>query len=138
MLSQENEKYRPYLTHSYTGTKNVRVLMQQAGIDERDITIYYVSRTYLTRHGAGPLPEEDASMRYYDDTNTPHPFQGKLRFAPLDPDLRVRCAFDAKGPYKLVLTHCDQVAPTMDADLYAYGPTRQRLTTDRETALSRH
>jgi len=132
LLSQDNEVNRPYLTHSYTGMKNVRILMQQAGIDERDITIYYVSRTYLTRHGAGPLPGEDPSMKYYDDTNMPHAFQGKLRFAPLDPDLRVRCAFDAKGPYKLVLTHCDQVAPTMDADLYAYGPTRNRITADWE------
>jgi adenylosuccinate synthase len=101
----------------------VRILCEQAGIKE-DIETYYVSRTYLTRHGAGPLPGEDAKMRFDDDTNLVHPYQGKLRFATLDVDaLYGRMAKDG-GHGHLVLTHCDQVEPPCKASMYAYGPKR--------------
>lgn len=127
LLSQDNAAMAPHLTHSYTGMRNVRLLCEQAGI--KAVDVYYVSRTYLTRHGAGPLPGEDAALFYPDDTNKPHPYQGHLRYAPLDyAALRARCDKDAAGAaYKLVLTHCDQRAPdaTWYADMLAYGPTRQ-------------
>jgi adenylosuccinate synthase len=131
LLDQNNVEYRPHLTHSNTGLKNVRVLCEQAGIYAIDS--YYVSRTYLTRHGAGKLPGEDPKMKFHDDTNVDHPFQGKLRFAPLDPvSLYQRISADAcKDNWKLVLTHCDQVPPPCKADLYAYGPSRHRFTEDK-------
>jgi adenylosuccinate synthase len=127
LLDQDNKAFFPHVTRSHTGMRNVRILCQQAGIDTIDA--YYVSRTYLTRHGAGPLPGEIASMRYDDDTNLPHAYQGTLRFAPLDFDaLLERCSADAEGDFHLVLTHCDQRAPTPQqkaaADLFAHGPTR--------------
>lgn len=125
LLSQDNAVYRPHLTHSYTGMRNVRILCAQAGISE--VTPYYVSRTYLTRHGAGPLPGEDRTLRYEDLTNVPHPFQGVLRFAPLDAGLHDRCRADAGGDLRLVLTHCDQREPGQAADLYSYGPTRAHV-----------
>jgi len=106
LLDQSNKEFRPHLTHSNTGMKNVRELCVQAGID--DIDAYYVSRTYLTRHGAGKLPGEDPKMKFHDDTNVDHPYQGRLRFASLNVDsLHRRCSEDANGTYKLVLTHCD-------------------------------
>jgi adenylosuccinate synthase len=126
LLDQNNKEYFPHLTRSNTGMQNVRVLCAQAGID--DIMTYYVSRTYLTRHGAGPLPGEDPEMVYEDVTNVPHPYQGRIRFAPLDDDLEDRCAADAGHEnYTLVLTHCDQRNPTQNADIYSFGPTRNHL-----------
>lgn len=123
LLDQGRKEYWPHLTRSNTGMRNIRVLMQQAGITEIDA--YYCSRTYLTRHGAGPLPGEDTKMRYEDNTNLPHEFQGDLRFAPLDwKFLRARCGEDfGSDGYKLVLTHCDQRNPPVEADLYGFGPT---------------
>jgi adenylosuccinate synthase len=126
LLSQDNKEFFPHVTHSFTGMKNVRVLCAQAGITEPEI--YYVSRTYLTRHGAGPLPQEDAGLKYEDDTNYPTRFQGSLRFAPLDNALNNRCSEDAAGNYKLVLTHCDQLAPKIQSDLYFSGPTRENAS----------
>lgn len=123
LLDQNNKEFFPHLTRSNTGMQNVRILCEQAGIKE--IEPYYVSRTYLTRHGNGPLPGEDAKMKFFDDTNTEHPYQGKLRFAPLDSGALIRrCTADAQGEFKLVLTHCDQLAPAIPADLYFHGPTR--------------
>ncbi len=123
-LDQNNKEFYPHLTHSNTGMRNVEVLCAQAGITEKEI--YYVSRTYLTRHGAGPLPKEDASMSFEDETNFPTRFQGSLRFAPLDyRSLMERCKADAgANAFKLVLTHADQVTATDKCDLKSTGPKR--------------
>lgn len=126
LLSQDNAEYRPHLTHSYTGMHNVRILCRQAGLDPE---IYYVSRTYLTRHGAGRLPGEGGLLfAYADDTNNDNAWQGALRFAPLDADLRERIAKDADGPHKLVMTHCDQRVPDQWADFYSSGPSRSDVS----------
>lgn len=132
LLDQDNKQFFPHVTHSKTGMHNVNVLCQQAGITNKEI--YYVSRSYLTRHGAGPLPGEDASLRYEDDTNTPNTFQGTLRFAELDTDaLRQRCREDAGGdPWNLVLTHCDQRKPNTGAEIYSEGPTRNDVSAQAE------
>ena len=123
LLDQNNKEFYPHLTRSNTGMQNVRALCHLAGIT--DTEAYYVSRTYLTRHGAGPLPGEDVNMKYEDNTNIPHEYQGTLRFAPLDVKaLRDRCAKDyGDSNYKLVLTHRDQLPTTARADLFSYGPT---------------
>lgn len=128
LLDQNNKEFFPHVTHSNTGMKNVESLCAQAGIDRKEI--YYVSRTYLTRHGAGQLPGEDASISFEDETNLANPFQGNLRFAPLDADsLRKRIKQDAgSNPYKLVLTHCDQLESPCEADLYSDGPQRNCVT----------
>lgn len=129
LLDKDNKEFYPHLTRSNTGIRNVRALCDQAGITEIDA--YYVSRTYLTRHGAGPLPGEDAAMRFPDATNLDHPYQGKLRFAPLNADkLFNRCAADFGGrDFKVAVTHCDQFdGVEIPAALYSFGPTRKDVT----------
>lgn len=127
LLSQDNKEFFPHLTSSYTGMHNVRILCQQAGIDE--IEPYYVSRTYATRHGAGHLPGEDANMVYEDNTNIAHNYQGTIRFAPLDYDaLQKRCKADSgSNDFKIVLTHCDQLPAKAPAHLHSFGPTRDDI-----------
>lgn len=124
LLDQNNAEYFPHLTRSNTGMQNVRVLCAQAGITE--IEAYYVSRSYLTRHGAGPLPNEDPKLSYTDDTNLDHPYQGRLRFAPLDENALVKRINSDCGneTLRLVVTHCDQAPAPCHANLYSHGPTR--------------
>ena len=130
LLDQSNKEFFPHVTHSNTGMKNVEVLCQQAGITEKEI--YYVSRTYLTRHGAGTLPGEDETLSYEDDTNHRTQFQGAIRFAPLDnPDAmldRIHKDGNKSGKYSLVFTHCDQLQPPVGAALYSTGKTRNDVT----------
>src|SRR5262245_20494487 len=86
----------PYVTRSHTGLKNVLALATDAGIEHLDVI--YMTRTYLTRHGAGPLPNEVPKLVFadvVDPTNRTNPWQGSLRFAPLDLDfLRTTIADD--------------------------------------------
>jgi len=130
LLDQNNKEFFPHVTHSNTGMKNVRELCDQAGIVSCET--YYVSRSYLTRHGAGPLPGEDPSMQFHDDTNQDNNWQGSLRFAPLDMDaLFNRVLTDKQFPVTsgkgknihLVMTHCDQLVPPTHGSLMSYGPT---------------
>ena len=133
LLDQNRKADMPHLTRSNTGMQNVVQLCKDIKIDRDQIETYYVSRTYLTRHGAGPLPGEDPNMRFHDDTNVSHEFQGSLRFAPLDVnELFKRCSADNGGnPFNMVLTHCDQHPAQFQADLHSFGPTRNDVSPDR-------
>lgn len=128
LLDQDNKEFFPHVTSSSTGMKNVRILCAQAGIT--DVETYYVSRTYLTRHGAGPLPGEDRHLMFEDDTNLEHPWQGRIRFAALDGNgLKARCAADyGSADFRLVLTHCDQLKPTFNSVLRSEGKTRECIS----------
>jgi adenylosuccinate synthase len=88
LLLDQDRGIFPYVTRSNTGLKNVLVLAQDASITDLDVT--YITRAYLTRHGAGPLAHElktAPSTHIQDATNIHNPWQGTLRFAPLDIDL---------------------------------------------------
>jgi adenylosuccinate synthase len=131
LLDSHNTEYFPHVSRSRTGMHNVRKLCAAAGINEIDV--YYVTRTYLTRHGAGPLPGEDPKLSYADDTNTDNTYQGGLRFAPLDiKALEDRVVAEVKKDpngfginYSIVATHRDQLEnKALKAELSSWGPTR--------------
>jgi adenylosuccinate synthase len=86
-LDMSHSNY-PYVTHSKTGLPNIVALMKQAEIKDA-LSVYYVTRTYMTRHGAGPLPHEIFVLPYpevTDPTNVTNPHQGMLRYGWLDYD----------------------------------------------------
>jgi adenylosuccinate synthase len=88
LLLDQTYGWFPHVTRSNTGVKNVINLAEKIGLDVLDI--YYLTRSYITRHGAGPLPHELPQQPYskiVDKTNKPHPYQGTLRFARFDVDL---------------------------------------------------
>jgi adenylosuccinate synthase len=77
----------PHLTRSNTGLPNMIAIAQEAGIGE--IRPLYMTRAYMTRHGAGPLLHEADTLPWAeitDPTNRPNAWQGALRTAPLDLD----------------------------------------------------
>lgn len=127
LLLDQNSSYFPFVTHANTGSKNVREMCDEWGIT--DIELTYVTRSYLTRHGMGPLPNEQPLPDWLkDDTNVMHEFQGPLRYAPMDDQLAERIAKDADGlPFNVAVTHLDQydVLPSLPFGVKyrAYGPT---------------
>ena len=86
-LSMTNEDDFPHLTPSVTGArKMIMHVHNYFGIDA-DIDMTYVTRSYLTRHGNGPMDGVDAKVALeVDATNQPNPWQGTLRFAYFDDD----------------------------------------------------
>lgn len=115
LLSERNMHWFPHLTRSDTGVTNalniVGEMSKYVHID--DLTVHYVTRPYLTRHGAGPLANEWGTNAPYDvedQTNIPNPWQDAIRYAPLDVDQLsryvkadfARCPANARG--KLVVS----------------------------------
>ena len=74
----------PYVTRSKTGLVNVHKLLGDE--DFARVNVYFVSRCYMTRHGAGPMRDEQRSGPE-DWTNVKNPWQGTLRFGAYDPKL---------------------------------------------------
>lgn len=85
MLDQDNTTEFPHVTHASTGLTNLRQLLKD-NAKSSEIAVYYVSRTYMTRHGAGNFTESDAYSWVKDETNQPNPWQGTMRFGDLDFD----------------------------------------------------
>lgn len=109
----------PYVTRSRTGLTNVLTLTN-GKIDE----VYYVTRSYTTRHGAGPLPHELGNIPYFgvkDDTNITNKFQGQLRFSYLNFDTiqfaiqkdlkQLLLGYKSNGKVFGVMTCLDQLPP---------------------------
>ena len=86
LLDQNNTAYYPHLTPSNTGIKNSLEIIAEMSC-KPDIEVCYVTRTYLTRHGAGRLDGECGKQEINPDmqdlTNVPNPHQGTLRYAKL-------------------------------------------------------
>jgi adenylosuccinate synthase len=109
----------PHVTRSNTGLKNIVAL---AG--KRQVEVVYVTRAYLTRHGAGRLETEQTEFTPRDKTNVTNEFQGALRYGWLDIDaLHSRISDDliyvGKGyTVSIALTCLDQIKEIMAEGKY--------------------
>lgn len=111
----------PYVTRAKTGLVNIDRILNEAKLDKlHEMTVHFVSRCYMTRHGAGPLagelPEFPGNKdAIKDEVNTLNAWQGALRYAPYDANLldwaRTRALAEVGdvGEVKLVITCLDHI-----------------------------
>ncbi|MCM1579031.1 MAG: adenylosuccinate synthetase [Ruminococcus sp.] len=90
-----------HLTPSFTGHENPVKLIGKM-TDVTCVEVCYVTRTYLTRHGAGPFPgecpKEEINPGMTDLTNIPNDCQGTLRYGKADmTELNRRISRDFSG-----------------------------------------
>lgn len=121
LLDSDYLQYMPYLTPSKTGAINPAAFLAKRGkkIDE----LIYVTRSYVTRHGEGPLPclvlREELAEVGEDRTNEPNPWQGSIRYAKhesleafLAPMLQdteqVREKYGYRPKISILVTHLDE------------------------------
>jgi adenylosuccinate synthase len=85
LLDQNRKDMMPYLTRSNTGIKNALECLKSISV-ETDLEICLVTRTYLTRHGDGPIWNqcERPLLNREEITNPQNDFQGSMRFGHLD------------------------------------------------------
>lgn len=149
LLDQNNLEYYPHLTPSNTGIKNPLHLIN-VGLPndvQKEIEICYVTRTYLTRHGAGRFHGEcdkaEINPNMQDLTNVPNPHQGTLRYAKLDEgslEDRILKDFEAAKKYgaklSLAVTHeneynhffSNSFQEQFENIYHANGETRESVT----------
>ena len=120
LLLDQNSEYFPNVTPSNTGMKNVSKIIKDFKFENENIEITYITRNYMTKHGAGIFTTETKDKPYFniiDLTNVPNAYQGDLRFGLLDVDLLRRTikrdlnenAKDIKYKANLAITCLDQV-----------------------------
>ena len=88
LLDQSNFGDFPHLTPSSVGSYNIHNTINKLGADSTDI--FYVSRSYMTRHGVGPMDAEcskdDINPAIIDATNIRNDWQDELRFGYINTD----------------------------------------------------
>jgi len=92
IMLDQHYGFFPYVTRSNTTSKNVRELIfTNLAKEEYSVVTHYVTRSYATRHGDGPLPNEHRNTEFIDKsvetTNVDNKYQGKFRYAPLTLDI---------------------------------------------------
>lgn len=131
-LDMDNMQDFPHLTPSNTGCKKMIPFIVGTLGEDAPIELYYVTRSYLTRHGNGPMPDGylDHSMIKQDMTNHPNPWQGTLRLAGFTSksiaDMLGRICKDKNETYSmnnvvcsLVITHTNEIAEIeIPADIF--------------------
>ncbi len=120
LLDQNNVSYMPHLTPSNTGIKNPLTII---GDRTAAIEVCYVSRTYMTRHGAGRFDTEcsksDINATIVDLTNVPNLYQDTLRYGMLElEDLKNRICYDlgsVNAVKSLAMTHLNEYEVNQEA-----------------------
>lgn len=82
LLDSENQRFAPHVTASHTGLYNPLSICKKSDLT-LDMAVY-VLRSYVTRHGAGPLPNECEPEKLgsigADLTNKENRWQGRIRY----------------------------------------------------------
>lgn len=116
LLDQNIKGYGEHTTPSNTGMKNaLNILKESFLLYESDIEVCYVTRAYMTRHGAGRFDTEcdmsEINSKMKDETNVPNEFQGTLRYGKVNvQELLGRISSDYKnvGKCSLAVTHLNE------------------------------
>lgn len=130
ILLDEHIGFAPHTTPSTCTLANVHQLVGEWGI-VNDLTALGVVRSFMVRHGAGPLPTESAAVSAAvaaaDATNQHNAWQGTPRAGVLDlPLLRYACRA-VPELVGLAVSHCDtwaraaQVEPALRAIATSYA-----------------
>ncbi|MGW5381615.1 adenylosuccinate synthetase [Nocardia sp. NPDC003963] len=116
VLLDEWRGFHPHTTWSTVEPRNARALL--AGIGARGVTLG-VTRTYMTRHGAGPFPTEDPDLRNPEPHNGSGRYQGAFRQGYLDTVLLRYAVAVSGGVDGLVVNHLDAIYGGRAATAYA-------------------
>ena len=130
MLDTVREDLWPHTTCSRTNISNPVAILDRHGMKLDEAV--YVTRTYLTRHGAGPF-KEDLKLHFTDETNVPNPWQDNIRFGRFESasepakravnDVKYNCKYNVKK--SLFVTHLNETDDAIftedeDVDLNAF------------------
>lgn len=135
LLDGNMEKGREFTTPSTTGMGKVFQTVESV-FEGADAEVCYITRSYLTRHGDGPMEHEIRGSQIRnllpgvvaDATNVGNSFQGSLRYGMMDSDLLIKriendyanSSVPCRNFYRssLMVTHLNEYAG-VDPDLLA-------------------
>jgi adenylosuccinate synthase len=83
LLDEDKGLSPPHVTWTCTTFENTNRILAESPPEEKPVYLG-VTRTYHTRHGAGPLSTEVHGITMPGEYNTRHPYQGKFRIGSFD------------------------------------------------------
>jgi adenylosuccinate synthase len=109
VLLDEDFGFHPHTTWSKTTPDNARAILEELG--RPPAFVYGVVRSYMTRHGAGPLPTEvlGLSGMLHEPHNGSDGWQGSFRCGWFDAGLTRYAVTVSQGVDALVVTHMDSL-----------------------------
>lgn len=133
VLLDEWYGFHPHTTWSTTTPENARILLEDAG--GYDATVIGVTRSYMTRHGAGPFPSEvpmnaaeafafDWADEKHNGTGT---YQGAWRIGHLDLVLLEYANAVCGGIDELAVTHLDRAGGPIVSSYAGFDPIRPKI-----------
>jgi adenylosuccinate synthase len=106
VMLDEDYGFHPHTTWSRTTAHNAEMMLHVHKI-KAEIVKLGLTRTYCTRHGAGPMSSEKYSMRYPEPHNGDDGMAGQFRQGVLDVPM-LKYAIKCNGGIdKLVVSHAD-------------------------------
>ena len=146
VLLDQDHGFFPNVTRSNTTTKNAMDVWYKISNSIALPDIYYVTRTYQTRHGAGYMSNEDniPLVNNENETNQSHEYQGNFRIGSIDIEMLNYALYcdqnyaPMKSNKHLVVTCMDQFPisiETLKRELImefktihlSYGPERDNI-----------
>lgn len=111
VLLDEEWGFHPHTTWSNCTFDNaLKIVKQFAGTKGAKVTRLGVTRSYHTRHGAGPLPSERDDGLEIKDHNTKGEWQGSFRLGYFDFVMARYARFIIEGLDGIAINHLDQVS----------------------------
>lgn len=128
LLLDYNLGFKPHVTNSNTTSLNALALLQEANVSRENVEVVGVTRTYHTRHGAGPFPSETDLLGFPEPHNPTSDYQGKFRLGHLDLDL-LQYAQQNDNYDHVAVTHLDNKVD------HVYQDKKLRKTSDILTEI---
>lgn len=125
VLLHQDYGFHPHTTWSDTSFTNAYQILAEAGFHDAELERIGVVRSYMTRHGAGPMPTELVGQAWAQafnrhDHNQPSEHTGSMRVGYLDLPL-LMYSLDVIGKLEgLAVTHLDKQLPQV-CTRYACG-----------------
>ena len=108
VMLDEDYGFHPHTTWAHTTLRNAEELVAEAGVEVAQRL--GIIRTYVTRHGAGPLVGEYFQRKKVETHNATNPWQQHWREAPADPSLWKYALKHAGAVDSLAVTHTDVIS----------------------------
>lgn len=132
VLLDEKWGFPPYYTWTDTTANKALLMIEEAGLGRGNSTVYGLTRSYATRHGAGPFPTESIRLtRALSDPTNPHnQWQQGWRVGDLDL-IALDYAIRACGTRvdELVVSCLDRLSEGMVCVAYALDEDQDSFTT---------
>lgn len=112
VLLDEKYGFFPHVSGTSTPKHAVRFIDDYIGLNNVDLYNWGIVRSYLSRHGAGPLPGE-TQFSFSSEDNKENEWQGQFRAAPFNHDLinyaaQACCHASGITLNGIFVSHCDE------------------------------